>query len=336
MADFTVDVPISVKGGASVAGGKGAAGGGGAAQREQEKTNKLLKKLDKSIIATFDPLEILTSAFKDLIQLFQPLIKILSLLFLVIFLPLMPLLMLLVKAIAMFVKLLSGGFGGIGEFIGKIILGILLVALAAFLSPLVAGAAGIAALVLIVIAAAALLGDALEDAFKFIIENIGKMGEFLANLGVRIWEFIKFGLAFIGDLGVKIWDFILSGLSSISDLGKMIWEFLKKGLSGIGSLIAQGFKAIINGAIKFANAFLPSFAKIPRLAEGGIVNKPTLALIGEAGPEAVVPLSKMGKMGNITININKPTLRNESDIKHLANEVGRALQRQTNGRFSSK
>jgi hypothetical protein len=33
--------------------------------------------------------------------------------------------------------------------------------------------------------------------------------------------------------------------------------------------------------------------KIPLLAQGGVVTSPTLALIGEAGPEAVVPLDKM-------------------------------------------
>jgi hypothetical protein len=43
---------------------------------------------------------------------------------------------------------------------------------------------------------------------------------------------------------------------------------------------------------------------IPLLAEGGIVNRPTLAMIGEAGPEAVVPLSKMGGMGSGSIIIN--------------------------------
>jgi hypothetical protein len=42
---------------------------------------------------------------------------------------------------------------------------------------------------------------------------------------------------------------------------------------------------------------------VPKLAEGGIVNKPTLALIGEAGPEAVVPLSKMGGSKSNTYNI---------------------------------
>jgi hypothetical protein len=46
---------------------------------------------------------------------------------------------------------------------------------------------------------------------------------------------------------------------------------------------------------------------IPMLAQGGIVTSPTLAMIGEAGPEAVVPLSRAGEFGmgggvNITVN----------------------------------
>jgi hypothetical protein len=45
-------------------------------------------------------------------------------------------------------------------------------------------------------------------------------------------------------------------------------------------------------------------SQVPALAQGGIVTGPTLALIGEAGPEAVVPLDKMGQMGNVTINVN--------------------------------
>jgi hypothetical protein len=44
-------------------------------------------------------------------------------------------------------------------------------------------------------------------------------------------------------------------------------------------------------------------AGIPKMADGGIVNQPTLALIGEAGSEAVVPLDRMGGMGT-TVNVN--------------------------------
>ena len=52
------------------------------------------------------------------------------------------------------------------------------------------------------------------------------------------------------------------------------------------------------------NKIVASVGGIPKMAEGGIVNKPTLALIGEAGPEAVVPLSKMNTGGGGDVNIN--------------------------------
>jgi hypothetical protein len=47
----------------------------------------------------------------------------------------------------------------------------------------------------------------------------------------------------------------------------------------------------------------PGRSSIPRMAEGGIVSSPTLALIGEAGPEAVVPLDRLNTGGGVTINI---------------------------------
>jgi hypothetical protein len=52
------------------------------------------------------------------------------------------------------------------------------------------------------------------------------------------------------------------------------------------------------------NKIVANLGGIPAMADGGIVNKPTLALIGEAGPEAVVPLSKMNAGGGGDVNIN--------------------------------
>ena len=46
-----------------------------------------------------------------------------------------------------------------------------------------------------------------------------------------------------------------------------------------------------------------SVPKIPMLAEGGIVTQPTLAMIGERGPEAVIPLNRANGMGNVTVNV---------------------------------
>lgn len=51
----------------------------------------------------------------------------------------------------------------------------------------------------------------------------------------------------------------------------------------------------------------PNLPEIPQLAEGGIITSPTLALVGEAGPEAVVPLSRMngaGAMGGLHIHFD--------------------------------
>jgi hypothetical protein len=43
---------------------------------------------------------------------------------------------------------------------------------------------------------------------------------------------------------------------------------------------------------------------IPLMAEGGIVSKPTIAMIGEAGAEAVIPLDRMGSMGTkVVVNV---------------------------------
>jgi len=43
--------------------------------------------------------------------------------------------------------------------------------------------------------------------------------------------------------------------------------------------------------------------KIPGFADGGIVTKPTLAMVGEKGPEAIVPLGKGLAGGGITVNV---------------------------------
>jgi len=45
---------------------------------------------------------------------------------------------------------------------------------------------------------------------------------------------------------------------------------------------------------------------IPGFQHGGIVTKPTLAMLGERGPEAVVPLNKMGGAGGITVIFQGP------------------------------
>jgi hypothetical protein len=65
-----------------------------------------------------------------------------------------------------------------------------------------------------------------------------------------------------------------------------------------------------------------SGAEVPAMASGGIVTEPTLALIGEAGPEAVVPLSQGGLGGGdtfqVTINISD---KERIDVDSLVSEL---------------
>jgi hypothetical protein len=111
------------------------------------------------------------------------------------------------------------------------------------------------------------------------------------------------------------------------------FEWFKTGVDRLINNILEAFEIMVNGVIIAINTIiraynlipfvdnintishidLPEFGgatnnpsrtiDIPRLAEGGIVSSPTLALIGEAGPEAVVPLDRLNTGGGVTINV---------------------------------
>jgi hypothetical protein len=100
-----------------------------------------------------------------------------------------------------------------------------------------------------------------------------------------------------------------TGVSLAIDNFRMLLNVVKGIFNGIGSAWNNTF-----GKISFSIPNIPGlpgrgtkveFPKIPALADGGIVTGPTLALIGEAGPEAVVPLDRYNGGGgaNVTINV---------------------------------
>ena len=55
----------------------------------------------------------------------------------------------------------------------------------------------------------------------------------------------------------------------------------------------------------FRSGFNFGGISIPGFADGGIVTGPTLAMVGEKGPEAIIPLSQMGNIGGggVTVNV---------------------------------
>jgi hypothetical protein len=129
---------------------------------------------------------------------------------------------------------------------------------------------------------------------------------------------------------------IKTGFAELADLGKAIFDGIGGAFKGVINAVLSAMEKGLNFAIKGLNTILDGIDKaagpwvnfgtipevsLPRLAEGGIVTSPTIAMIGEGRePEAVIPLSKLGSMGfgggNITINVTSAD----------PNEVVRALQ----------
>jgi hypothetical protein len=102
-----------------------------------------------------------------------------------------------------------------------------------------------------------------------------------------------------------VFKFITGAVSGSIDLIKGYFSTLLGFYKGIFNTIASLWNNSI-GKLSFKTpSWVPGFGgkgfdvpNIPMLAEGGIVTRPTLAMIGEGGqPEAVIPLSKLGNMG---------------------------------------
>jgi hypothetical protein len=79
--------------------------------------------------------------------------------------------------------------------------------------------------------------------------------------------------------------------------------FQELGTKLVGSIGYQGMTAAEISAERYKESGAGRRG-IPFMAEGGVVSKPTIAMIGEAGAEAVIPLDRMGSMGTkVTVNV---------------------------------
>ena len=123
----------------------------------------------------------------------------------------------------------------------------------------------------------------------------------------------------------------------MSELGGVLWDLLELAVSPIMSvvnLIGDTIGAIVNFKLPLIDKSLAELVgsiDIPFLAEGGIVNSPTLAMIGEAGPEAVVPLNSQGRGmagGNSTFNMtfNMSGITDRTDKRRLAQEMSQLIR----------
>ena len=182
---------------------------------------------------------------------------------------------------------------------------------------LVAGAiAGISAAILIFNTAVG-LATAINTLFALSLTaaQLAMVGFITLGIAVLIIALVALYKKF--DIVQKIVDTVFEAMVTG---GKAVFD----GLTTYFKAIFNIYKTLFNGIAKLWNNtvgklefeipdWIPliggkgfSVPEIPMLADGGIVTGPTLAMIGERGPEAVIPLSGRGGggMGNYTININ--------------------------------
>lgn len=114
------------------------------------------------------------------------------------------------------------------------------------------------------------------------------------------WQAVKDVFAGWGEFFSGLWTKIKTTFSKLgSNIGSAIGDAVKAGINGILTMIENTINKgidLINGAINLINKLpIPPVSKLtrlslPRLAKGGIVDTATVAMIGEAGKEAVIPL----------------------------------------------
>ena len=115
----------------------------------------------------------------------------------------------------------------------------------------------------------------------------------------------------------------------------------------LGGLVSDGIGALVGGILPFADGAAFSQGKVTPFARGGVVSSPThfpmrggLGLMGEAGPEAILPLARGqdgslgvktqggGKSPTVVMNVSTPDVAGfQRSRGQIAAQMSRMLAR---------
>lgn len=171
--------------------------------------------------------------------------------------------------------------------------------------------------------------DAVEGAFRGTFQTIKGIVNLVDDLIHGRWSQIWGDVKQIVSGVMTAVEAVLEGsVKNVAAIGLKIGSALKNGLiaalEGIGGAVSAVIRGAINAVIDAINSIhisIPSVTilghkigggdigfDIPHLAQGGIVDRPTLALIGESGPEAVVPLNRGRGFGGGDLHLHVGTI----------------------------
>ena len=168
----------------------------------------------------------------------------------------------------------------------------------------------------------AILDWLLKTALPKLAEQAYRLGaallSWLIDLAPKAIEGLVRFLVALGDWIVT--EAIPTVLGWGRDLGAKMISGIVDGIKAAASKVGDALKSIpgVSAAGKFIGAITP-------FADGGIVTGPTLGLVGEAGPEAVIPLDRLGRLGGgPTISV---TVNGAVDPVATAKQIRQILQR---------
>lgn len=149
------------------------------------------------------------------------------------------------------------------------------------------------------------LGSWFGQRWSDVTSVLSNVADWFGNIFGQAYSAVQNAFSSIGSFFSGIWDTVQS---IFVNAGQAVGDAVGGAFSGavnavLGTIenIVNGFIDMINDAISVINRLPLPFSLgyignvyLPRLARGGIVDSPTVAMIGEAGKEAVVPLENTG------------------------------------------
>jgi hypothetical protein len=199
--------------------------------------------------------------------------------------------------------------------------------------------------------------QAVLHVIEFVVDIVETLGRTLLTfVGAVIRDISPFIGGVLGVAFKAVGYIIADVINFVGDLINIFMVLERVGKSVAGAIsaafgaVADVVRSALNGVITMMNFVINGLNKIhfelpswipgigglsfginlphiPMLAEGGIVTKPTLAMIGEAGAEAVIPLSKgMGGI-NVVVNVQGSVVQEQDLAVSVRDQIAILMRR---------
>lgn len=148
------------------------------------------------------------------------------------------------------------------------------------------------------------LGSWFGQRWSDVTSVLSNVADWFGNIFGQAYSAVQNAFSSIGSFFSGIWDTVQS---IFVNAGQAVGDAVGGAFSGAVNAVLETIEDVVNGFIDMINGVIGIINKLPgvslgyignvylpRLARGGIVDSPTVAMIGEAGKEAVVPLENTG------------------------------------------